>query len=618
MTSVETIGSRAGGCETPGVSTVNTETAAAADDGAVEKDDESDDEGDDDAFQKARPAASISQYLISELTRGYFLEHDEAKYEEKSKRVYTFMRIPREMEKFMMFGFIQCTDAFSFLFTFLPPRFLMAVLRLFTHPCGIFQCGSQRVMEPAQICDLLKGIILIACCFAMNYVDTSVMYHIIRGQAIIKLYIFFNMLEIADRLFASFGQDILDSLFWTATEQQHRKREHWGVIPLLFIAIIYVFLHSMLVLFQATTLNVAFNSHNKALLTIMMSNNFVEIKGSVFKKFAKDNLFQMSCSDVRERFHYIVLLCIVVVRNMTEFNWDLDHLWQLIPDILMVLLSEILVDWLKHAFIVKFNNLSADVYREYTISLAYDTACSRMKKAFSDHSDLVSRRMGFTPLPLAVLLIRIFTQSLKISGWLGILLLFVGYLCLLTFKILNSIVMLGKTCNYLNEYFEEREKKGHEKDKEEKRERTATSEMMNLRRFSVSLPRQNIKRKTHRRRNSDVGTPPKPKHNHPTGATTPPSKSEGASPQMAMRQPSLSSKPILSNSTLSLMGHVLTEEKQKEVEKQCDQVIKERKISAHKRERSKSGGEEIIEELEDNKPPLADVDRFSMCSNRIV
>jgi hypothetical protein len=32
-------------------------------------------------------------------------------------------------------------------------------------------------------------------------------------------------------------------------------------------------LHSVLVLFQATTLNVAINSNNKALLTIMMSNN---------------------------------------------------------------------------------------------------------------------------------------------------------------------------------------------------------------------------------------------------------------------------------------------------------------------------------------------------------
>lgn len=31
--------------------------------------------------------------------------------------------------------------------------------------------------------------------------------------------------------------------------------------------------HSILVLFQATTLNVAINSSNKALLTIMMSNN---------------------------------------------------------------------------------------------------------------------------------------------------------------------------------------------------------------------------------------------------------------------------------------------------------------------------------------------------------
>lgn len=35
----------------------------------------------------------------------------------------------------------------------------------------------------------------------------------------------------------------------------------------------YSVLHSLLVLFQATTLNVAINSNNKALLTIMMSNN---------------------------------------------------------------------------------------------------------------------------------------------------------------------------------------------------------------------------------------------------------------------------------------------------------------------------------------------------------
>jgi hypothetical protein len=68
------------------------------------------------------------------------------------------------------------------------------------------------------------------------------------------------------------------------------------VVPHLLLAIGYVFLHALLVLLQATTLNVAINSSNKALLTIMMSNNFVELKGSVFKKFDKNNLFQVRVS----------------------------------------------------------------------------------------------------------------------------------------------------------------------------------------------------------------------------------------------------------------------------------------------------------------------------------
>ena len=38
-------------------------------------------------------------------------------------------------------------------------------------------------------------------------------------------------------------------------------------------ACLYLVLHAILIMVQATTLNVAFNSHNKSLLTIMMSNN---------------------------------------------------------------------------------------------------------------------------------------------------------------------------------------------------------------------------------------------------------------------------------------------------------------------------------------------------------
>nr|XP_025742887.1 transmembrane anterior posterior transformation protein 1 homolog isoform X3 [Callorhinus ursinus] len=310
---------------------------------------------------------------------------------------------------------------------------------------------DRRLLQPAQVCDILKGVILVICYFMMHYVDYSMMYHLIRGQSVIKLYIIYNMLEVADRLFSSFGQDILDALYWTATEPKERKRAHIGVIPHFFMAVLYVFLHAILIMVQATTLNVAFNSHNKSLLTIMMSNNFVEIKGSVFKKFEKNNLFQMSNSDIKERFTNYVLLLIVCLRNMEQFSWNPDHLWVLFPDVCMVIASETAVDIVKHAFITKFNDITADVYSEYRASLAFDLVSSRQKNAYTDYSDSVARRMGFIPLPLAVLLIRVVTSSIKVQGILSYACVILFYFGLISLKVLNSIVLLGKSCQYVKE-----------------------------------------------------------------------------------------------------------------------------------------------------------------------
>jgi hypothetical protein len=44
--------------------------------------------------------------------------------------MYTFMKIPRELEKFMSYGFFHCVDSFLFVFTFLPVRFLLAAAAL--------------------------------------------------------------------------------------------------------------------------------------------------------------------------------------------------------------------------------------------------------------------------------------------------------------------------------------------------------------------------------------------------------------------------------------------------------------------------------------------------------
>nr|XP_045625044.1 transmembrane anterior posterior transformation protein 1 homolog [Procambarus clarkii] len=396
---------------------------------------------------------SFRDYIKSELRRGYLLENDEERYTARREKVYTFFKIPREIEKFVAYGFFQCADSFFFVFTFLPIRFALAIWSLLTRPIrkllGLYFSKNRRILKPAEIVDLLKGVMVLVCCYLMGYIDTSVCYHIIKTQSTIKLYLFFNMLEIADRLMSAFGQDTLDALFWTATEPRGRKREHFGVLFHLLVAIAYVALHSTIVLLQALTLNVAINSDNKGLLTIVISNNFVELKGAVFKKFDRNNLLQISCSDVRERFHNCVLLLVVVIQTMKEYAWKEERFWILLPDCLLVCGTEILVDWLKHAFITRFNDIPSDAYKDYTVLLASDLIMCKQKYAYSDHSDLVARRMGFIPLPLGVVMYRILSQSIHLSNPASYLILLFGFFCLLSFRVLNGIIILGKACSII-------------------------------------------------------------------------------------------------------------------------------------------------------------------------
>lgn len=369
------------------------------------------------------------------------------------------MKIPRELEKFLAYGCMQCADSFLYIFTFLPIRYIMALWALLTRPlvrCLKKRKDFHRILSPAETCDILKGTMWIIVSFTLLYADTNMLYHLIKSQSIIKLYMFYNMLEIGDRLLSAFGQDIIDALFWTATEPRTASKRHLSVFAHFVFAIIYVLLHSILVMFQATALNVAVNSSNKGLLTIMMSNNFVELKGSVFKKFDKNNLFQLTCSDVRERFHLSILLVIVMIQTMREYNWKSEQFLIMLPDCFWVMFTEFIVDWIKHAFITRFNEIPIDVYKEYTISLAYDVHQTRQKHAFSDHSDLVARRMGFIPFPLAVVLVKALYHSLSFKNFGSIVLFLAAYFCLFTCRVLNTICTLGKACDIMQKHQDEK------------------------------------------------------------------------------------------------------------------------------------------------------------------
>uniref|UniRef100_A0A1B6K9F4 TAPT1-like protein n=1 Tax=Graphocephala atropunctata TaxID=36148 RepID=A0A1B6K9F4_9HEMI len=487
---------------------------------------------------------SLLKFLGVELTRGYILEHDEEQYTARREKVYSFAKIPVEAEKFMAYGFFQCADSYLFVYTFLPVRFILAVWALVTRPicsCFGFRRSSKSLLKPAEICDLLKVAIVVLCTVFMFCIDTSMMYHLIKSQSVIKLYIFYNMLEVGDRLFSALGQDLIDSLFWTATEPRGRKRDHIGVLPHFVFVVIYVILHSLLVLCQATTLNVAINSSNKALLTIMISNNFVELKGSVFKKFDKNNLFQVACSDVRERFHLFVLLFIVVLQTMKEYSWKEETLWMLVPDCVIVLFAEMIVDWVKHAFITRFNELPFMVYRDYTLSLAYDMAQTRQKNAFTDHSDLVARRMGFIPLPLGVVMLRVLGHTVQVQGAAAVSLATLAFLCVTSFKILISVALLGIACKLISHHQQE-----------------------NKPSTDVSSPVRSIKDSATSPTRPQTPVPASVRRPLPPGeavTTQQPTVEPALTPTPATtNMPNLNSTPLFSNSAVSIMDVCLNEE----------------------------------------------------------
>ena len=71
------------------------------------------------------------------------------------------------------------------------------------------------------------------------------------------------MLDVADRLFSTLGQDLMDTVFWTATRIAQKDHAMVSISALralfkflfqFFLAFMYICVHSVIILLEATTL----------------------------------------------------------------------------------------------------------------------------------------------------------------------------------------------------------------------------------------------------------------------------------------------------------------------------------------------------------------------------
>ncbi|KAL8736807.1 MAG: hypothetical protein Q9166_000173 [cf. Caloplaca sp. 2 TL-2023] len=310
-------------------------------------------------------------------------------------------------------------------------------------------------LGPEHKADIVRGFLILASCLILMQFDASRMYHGIRGQAAIKLYVIYNVLDVCDRLLSALGQDILECLISKEALERKPNGRSKIIRPLrLFLAALaYNMLHSTALFIQVITLNVAVNSYSNALSTLLMSAQFVEIKSTVFKKFEKENLFQLTCADIVERFQLWLMLSIIALRNLIEIGglgtnssnassspapssfsnstaWPKSFtmfpewtrflpqwtgiLWYLLQPMLLVFCTEMIVDNIKHAFITKFNNTKPAIYGRFHDILAKDY----YSNAFAEQN--LTRRLGLPIIPLSCLFIRASLQSyhMALATWL--------------------------------------------------------------------------------------------------------------------------------------------------------------------------------------------------------
>ena len=321
-------------------------------------------------------------------------------------RMEEFLRVPFNLEYLLFFGFAICIDCYLYVLTFLPLKFLWSIFRgtmtLFFPKTTTFRFHRRHMYQLLQM-----SIIYVVYAHVLSRIQIGMLYHWIRGQAMIKLYVLIAMVEVFDRLMCAFGQDSQDSLYWNTIMRPRTKR----IFVSWLVVLVYATIHSLILFVHVATLNVAMNSADHALLTLLVSGNFAEIKSTVFKKYNTVVLFNITMSDICERFKLALFLMVILLLNISQGGVTVDtakNYWWMCT---IVLIAELTADWIKHSFIAKLNYIESKAYREYALVLARDVTGMGHEGINFNHTHAVVKRIGFAQFPLVCVMARYLREA---------------------------------------------------------------------------------------------------------------------------------------------------------------------------------------------------------------
>jgi len=364
------------------------------------------------SHEDQQPPQTMKEYVINDLLNIDSRNQDGSATEDIDENMEEFLRVPPKLENLMFFSLAVAIDSFLYAWAMLPLKFVWGWVCLV---CSLLspKGGIRGVKFHRRHLYPIMQTILIYFVYSQVLCPISIgkLYHWIRGQAMLKLYVLIAIVEVFDRLLCSFGQDAWDSLYWNTT----RRPRHPRMFVSIIVVGVYVTVHSLFLFVHVATLSVAVNSADNALLTLLISGNFAEIKSTVFKKYNKQNLFKITTSDICERFKLALFLLLILFLNRFQGEMTSSMVRDYYSMCGIVFAAELISDWIKHSFITKFNLIKSTTYFDYALVLSGDVTGIGHEGLNLDYTHAAVKRLGLAQIPLVCVTARYLHEAVRFA-----------------------------------------------------------------------------------------------------------------------------------------------------------------------------------------------------------
>ena len=288
--------------------------------------------------------ATFSEYLeFHKNTRQKSIVRN-LKAETFADEVYSFMRTPRQLERYYLTWI--CFALYSSVkFILLLPLDMVRVVISFI-------VGSRGYSFKSSTWSSIIVVASLAVFTSdLKIFDMSYLYHTFRGQSSLKFYGLLFAFEISEKLLTLIGKKV-----YTALDSQTRESRNilrfWKEIV---CSLSYTLVHTMSIYLEYTVFIVILNSAMGSFTIYFFVMNLTKMKSTAFKKFDDRSYAAQINYDMKDRMNKLLYIVFFVCSQSIR-KVDLLFL-----KLFFIINVGTLIEWVKHLTILNLTDRSPDI-----------------------------------------------------------------------------------------------------------------------------------------------------------------------------------------------------------------------------------------------------------------